>query len=1532
MHSEDEEGARAPAPVPPERDERGRAPASWLARAASSLVGAAFSTAAREVGTTLRLAGVGSFQGRAGTVSLLDPLSRLLSPRGRRARRVWSAAGHAHIEIRRIHPSQVDKFSERLEAELSRHHAVRWVETVGAVGRVVVAFDEDAASAEDLVDSVESVEEELGVQQEPFAADVPSHPADAEPIVRGAVEIAGAAVGLGFATVQRATRLPPVPFTGYAAGGLAFLEHQPRVRRLVEHVIGTTPAELALSLSNGVAQGLAGSPLGPIVDMGHRASLLAEAAARRRLWLDREAALWEGPSGHPKAPVETGPRPRRVPPGPVEKYADRAFLASLGGSALTLATTGSFQRAAAMLQAGLPKAARYGREGFAAHLGRVLAARGILALDSGCLRLLDRVSCVLFDTDLLVRDELELTTVAIVGSAGSEDPERVARRLFDRRHATASRRRGGWTLAPLEVLGLEVPAGSKRLAGRMAKRGVALGLAHQGRLVALASAEPALRGGADDLVATARLAGLQVVVAADDAGRAARLRPDRVVPNGPRLPRAIRSLQGSGCVVLLVAGGGCPGLPAADVALGLRRESGPPAWDADLLSEDDDLGHAYLLVQACSAARRASRQSVLLAGAGAAAGAAVAGPFGLAPQADQRTTNMVNMASAAALANGTRVAVGLARRPLPVWHEPVPWHELDPPEALERLGASPAGLSEAQAALRRPPEVRPPSGTLLLARSVTAELLNPLTPVLAAGAGLAAAVGSVTDAALVGSIMFLNAVIGGIERYRADRAIERLEGRSTHGVLVRRDGAERVVDACGLVPGDVVRLRAGESIPADCRILEALSLEVDESSLTGESLPVPKAAPASFAAAVAERTSVLYEGAAVAAGEATAVVVATGPETEVRRSNHLLRLEPPRKGVEARLQSLTSLAGPVALGSGGVLAGLAALRGLPLREVVDSGVALAAAAVPEGLPLLATVAQLSAARRLADQGALVRSRRAVEALGRVTVACVDKTGTLTEGRIGLVAVSDGTSETPVNGHDLTPRARHILAAGLRAAPDTSGEDLVHAEDRALVEGAGAVEVAADLGAADWQRVAELPFEAGRGFHAVLGSNHETALLAVKGAPEVVLARSSTTQDGDGAVRLSATRRRRLMAEARRLARRGLRVLAVGERAVPAGTTLDEDLVDKVTFLGFLAYSDPVRATAAAAVRDLRRAGVDVVMMTGDHPNTAESIASELGLVNGKGVMTGPELDGLGDDELVAAVSRVAVFARVTPFHKVRVVRALQRAGQVVAMTGDGANDAQAIRLADVGIAFGERSTPATREAADLLVTDNRIETIVEALLEGRALWASTREAAAILVGGNLGEIAFTVAGAVAGGRPPLNARQLLLVNVLTDAAPAMAIAVRQPARPSPEQLLREGPEASLGGPLVRDIAWRATMTAAGATGAWLVARATGTRAHASTVAMTALVGAQLGQTLLAGGRDPVVLGVGLGSAALLAGVVQTPGLSHFFGCRPLGPVGWGISAAASAAATAGAFLLPRVLAHPPRLPVPPAATRTRPSR
>jgi cation-transporting P-type ATPase I len=371
---------------------------------------------------------------------------------------------------------------------------------------------------------------------------------------------------------------------------------------------------------------------------------------------------------------------------------------------------------------------------------------------------------------------------------------------------------------------------------------------------------------------------------------------------------------------------------------------------------------------------------------------------------------------------------------------------------------------------------------------------------------------------------------------------------------------------------------------------------------------------------------------------------------------------------------------------------------------------------------------------------------------------------------------------------------------------------------------------------------------------------------------------------------------------------------VAESSGLAEPPLDDASVGDLTFLGFLGFSDPVRPAATTALADLERAGIEVLMITGDHPSTAEGIAAELELPTSR-IVTGAQLDRLSDAELEAALPGARVFARVTPAHKVRIVAALQRMGRVVAMTGDGANDAPAIRLADVGIAIGARSTQAARDAAALVVVDDRIETIVAAVLEGRALWASVREAVAILVGGNLGEIGFTLAGTALSGRSPLNARQLLLVNLFTDALPSVAIATRPPSRRSPEELLREGPEASLGAPLNRAIAWRAGVTAAGASGAWLAARMTGTRGHADTVALVALVGTQLGQTLVVGWRDPVVLAAGLGSAAALAAVVQTPGVSQLFGCRPIGPLGWSQALASAGLATTGAVVLPGLLAR-----------------
>jgi cation-transporting ATPase I len=672
---------------------------------------------------------------------------------------------------------------------------------------------------------------------------------------------------------------------------------------------------------------------------------------------------------------------------------------------------------------------------------------------------------------------------------------------------------------------------------------------------------------------------------------------------------------------------------------------------------------------------------------------------------------------------------------------------------------------------------------------------------------------------------------------------------------------------------------------------------------------VPKSAEASFELEVADRRSMLYEGTSIAAGRATAVVVATGDDTEARRGASASRRDPMQSGVEQRLKTLINLTGPIALGAGVGVIGGGLLRGRKLADLVGSGVSLAVASVPEGLPLLATAAQLAAAERLGKRGALVRNARSIEALGRVDVLCVDKTGTLTEGRIELSSVSDGTREEPID--QITGARLHVLAAGMRATPDAKSPIAQKdPTDSALLRGAHKNALSVDYGCEHWSRRSELSYEAGRSYHAVLGETVHGARLSVKGAPEAILPQCSRWKRGDEIVSLDATTLQQLADCASSLARRGLRVLAVAERSVPKDDRLDPERLVGLTFAGLLAFSDPVRPSAEAALRRVRSAGVDVVMMTGDHPSTAEAIAAELDVLRDKEVLTGVDLVALTDEQLDARLRRVAVFARVTPSQKVRLVRAMQRAGRVVAMVGDGSNDAPAIRLANVGIAIGERSTAAARAAADVVVMDERIETLVDAIVEGRAMWASVRDAVSILVGGNLGEIGFTLAAGMLDGRPPLNARQLLLVNLLTDVAPAMAIALRPTNPATLQSLVNEGPDVSLGEPLNRDIAARAAVTALGAGGAWTLARIVGSAERASTVGLLALVGTQLGQTVVSGGSSRPVLTTSIASTMVLASIVQTPGISHFFGCRPLGPIGWATAIGASALATGASVWVP----------------------
>ncbi len=516
----------------------------------------------------------------------------------------------------------------------------------------------------------------------------------------------------------------------------------------------------------------------------------------------------------------------------------------------------------------------------------------------------------------------------------------------------------------------------------------------------------------------------------------------------------------------------------------------------------------------------------------------------------------------------------------------------------------------------------------------------------------------------------------------------------------------------------------------------------------------------------------------------------------------------------------------------------------------------------------------------------------------------------------LAGVGDAGSYSPLE--HLDDRLRRTLAAALRATPAADDpEELSMQTDRAVLRGARAAGVEEHDGAAGWRAVGGLPFEPSRGYHASVGRTDGGFLLSVKGAPEAVLPRCTANRVAGRDEPLDDAGRAELHRLLGERAGAGHRILAVAECTVTDPDITDEG-VRGLVFTGFLAIADGVRASAAPAVRRIRQAGVHTIMITGDHPATAEAIAATISDGDAQRVVTATELDELDDNALAERLAGTDVVARCTPAHKVRIIQALQKCGRTVAMTGDGANDAPAIRLADVGIALGQRGTPAARAAADLVVTDDRLETIIATLVEGRAMWSSVRHALSILVGGNLGEIAFSVLTAAATGRAALNGRQLLLVNLLTDLAPALAIAVRPPAGDHADGLLREGPDSSLGQTMTREIGLRAAATTLGATTGWTLARYTGTRRRAGTVALVSLVGTQLGQTVLAGGTSPTVLASTAASFGVLAAVVQTPGLSQFFGCTPLGPVGWTIATGSALGATLANGALTRLVARFPQ--------------
>ncbi len=1429
---------------------------------------------------------------------------RLLAlPRARpRARHL--EGGVASVELRGVPLEALGKLQEQLQALCEPLPQLRSVEVNPFLRRARFAFAPGSVGLDRL--------EALVVQAELAClapgAELPQErtlPDDELLALQRWVELAADCAGLGLGSMLRLLPLLPGGAATNAAALLTLVRSQARLRAPLDRRLGKDRADLLLGVTLAFVQGLSQRPLSSLVEVGHRVSALREHNARARLFARRRAQLFAEPAGCDLSPEALrAARPVPAPRGPLELYAERAWVTAAGAFGFGLLTSRSLRRASAALLSALPKPAHLGREIFANEVGRVLAERGTLVLAPDTLRRLDRVDCLVIDAALMSRMRF---TLGRIEPCGGRDPATVEARacgLFDPRAPTELRQAESFELGPLPLLRARADDEAHDRARALSEAGsLVLGLARGPELWAVVEVRIGGGGGIDDLVELAQQGGLRVLVAAEREQVWSHLgtEPLEVIAGGAHLVEGIRRLQGEGQMVCYLGLGPAAGLAHADCAIGVRDPAQRPPWAAHVICEPD-LEGLHTLLRAALLARQVSRQSVNLA-----LGAAAVGTLASAGGKDgpsQRVMLVVNVASVVSMLNALRRAAPLRNRARAVLVDMTPWHALEAPAVLARLGSGPAGLDAervAERALVQPS--RTPSAPRELGAAIAQELLNPLAPLLAAGAGLSALVGSTLDAGLVAGVGGINAVVGGVQRYRTERALRRMVRPARLHVRVRRGGATRLLASEELVAGDIVLLTPGEEVPADCRILEHNALEVDTSILTGESLPSHKDAAPSFEAALADRSCMLYAGTRVVAGSATAVVVAVGEQVEARRGAHAKSEAAQRSGVEARLRELMQLTGPIATAGGVavVLAGM--LRGRSAAEMVETGVSMAVAAIPEGLPLLASAAQLSTAERLSRRGALVRNARCIEALGRVDVICLDKTGTLTEGRLELHLVSDANRAARLDA--LEPSHRRVLAAALRATALEAGGIHSSATDAALARAAAAAGVERTEGRSSLRPHAEHPFESARGYHAVFARTESGVLVSVKGAPETLLARCREQLLDGAPAPLGSEARDALVAKAAELAAQGLRVLAVAESEQAPG----EAGLERLCFVGLLAFRDPARAQIAQTLQRLRGAGVEVVMLTGDHINTARTIASEIDLLRGRECLGGGALNQLSDAEIAERADRYGVFARVTPSQKVRIVHALQRRGHVVAMVGDGANDAPALRAAEVGVALGQGCAAAARAAADIVLTEVGLEKLLDCILEARAMLFSVRDAVSILLGGNLGEIGFCVAAGLVSGKPPLNPRQLLLVNFLTDIAPAMAVALRRPPRSAYEQLGHGRPDELLRARLNRAIAVRAVSTTLGASWAWGLGRLTGTRSRASTMALAALVGSQLGQTLLSRGTGRRVTVTALGSFAVLFGIVQTPGLSQLFGCRPIGPLGWSFALGSSAAATLTAAAL-----------------------
>lgn len=821
------------------------------------------------------------------------------------------------------------------------------------------------------------------------------------------------------------------------------------------------------------------------------------------------------------------------------------------------------------------------------------------------------------------------------------------------------------------------------------------------------------------------------------------------------------------------------------------------------------------------------------------------------------------------------------------------------------------------------------------------QLKEILVLMLIGAAVISGILGEWEDSVVILVIVVLNAVLGVYQEHKAEQALKALKEMTKPAAKVVRGGIITQVGVGDLVPGDVVLLDAGDSVPADARLIEAASLRVNEAALTGESVPAEKD-PALVAVGevpVGDQKNMVFMGTAITGGRGRALVVETGMHTQLGRIAQLLQETPPEPTpLQRKLGELGKLLGMAA----GVIVALVFVIGLwrgedPL-EMFMTAISLAVAAVPEGLPAVVTIVLALGVTRMSHRRAVIRKLPAVETLGTATVICSDKTGTLTKNEMTVTRIYTAGNLWQVTGAGYQPDGRFLDQNGNEIDPLTdrnlelmllggllnSDARVEESEKGHQVIGdptEGALVVAAAKGGLirgkveeTYPRLAEIPFDSGRKMMTTFHRMDEIILSFTKGAPDILLARCTGVMARQGVVPLTEETRTRLLSINSQLASQGQRVLALAIRqwteilANPLPQTTEQDL----TFVGFFAMQDPPRPEAKEAVAVSRRAGIRTVMITGDHQETALAIARELGIwQQGDGALTGAQLKQIDEEQLKEAVDHTTVYARVSPEDKLRIVAALKEHNHVVAMTGDGVNDAPALKRADIGTAMGITGTEVAKEASDMVLLDDNFATIVSAVEEGRTIYANIRKSIQYLLSCNAGEIVAIFSAILLGLGSPLTPIQILWLNLVTDGPPALALGLEPPEKGVMDLPPRKPNEGVFAGGMGTKILWQGALLGLLSLASYWLALSWGrTLEEAHTMAFVTMAMSQLVHSFNVRSMDQSLFALGLGtnrslvyaflaSASLQVAVVFIPFLRQVFETATLRSSDWGVVLAMS---------------------------------